>query len=696
MKRFFWRPYEQFLQYPALCMARRTNKTGGGNSSNSGSNSSSSNATSNSTDTTKSQDDSETKEKSPNQTSQGKNVEVPGVTDDYSVKFMQYASGQNKAGWQEGLDNAGEVDDEGNNLFDLFVPNQAVPYYINDKSKTGNVVKAYGETKDFPVLEFDLPKWGIEDYINERSRWVKGVNTLTSMPGFFYFKVFFKFDTSLGLFGGVMKNNQNIQIYPGTCAKRFLHEIVYGYRAERVHDRMLALHKFTYMLSQINSQYPWLIKKVNNLGSTFKRLTEQEDTEAERKIELVFSNEHTDMKLLNMLHLYRYICYDDINMKEVLPSNLRKFDMKIVLYHMPIRYVQTGIMTAKKLDFKTQYDKWKFGNPNTLEKVDKAVDVIGKTFNYLASKSLYFKYKRMHPENNDFSNMMSFHMITLHNCEFDVSTFNAYFDSAEITNEEPFSFNDITIGINYGRAYHHTMNEWNQYLFGSDGFYYNGLPSKDDGKSTHKNLHFKRLDALIDAYHTSGFNDQLAGQWHSLIDYSEKMITDALMTVNMEEYYAFEKGNIYGDVGPGSAYHEYKEQYDKNLSFGNLYGGVPPSQNPNPEAYFRLKYGELVGKKDLGAIYGGDNYPEEYNRDKWYYDSRNVKFGTDYGLKIPRPSELRPEDFFEEPRFIFPMEPLEWLKVKRTKTPDGWEEIKRMAKQFYKFPKINKNDVIKF
>lgn len=526
-----------------------------------------------------------------------KGMSAEDIMKDAEVRRIQQATEHNNKMWSnmdQTEQNGGQFGDGPNKDYDIYEIKAFTPVNLNSKVYD-NIYGQFGFYEDnikgissTNSLEFQLPNWGVEDYINERSMFLKGIHSVANEPGWFYFKPFFRFDTNFGLFGGVLQEHGRT-IFSGNCALRFFAEAKSAYFAERIYDRALALQKFTRLLSKINRQYPWLIKKVNNLGSTFKRFTDQEDLEAERKIELVFSAEQTDMKLLNLLHLYRYICYDDINAKCILPENLRKFDMMFVFYHVPLKYFQTGIMTANvRHDTQTK--------ENIYEKASK---VINTSFSSLTGMSNYYAYKRMHPDNGDFSNMMSFHMVTLHNCEFDASAFDAYFSAAEMSNETAFQVSEVTIPIKYGRAYHHTMNEWEQYLFGSDGFYYNG------GETiTQKNLHFKRLNALIEAEKSSQFYDPTSEQYKSLIDYAESVVMDGLRSMSMKEYYMYTKGNIYGDFGdPNSMYNVYKRNWLKGANYlkGNLFGGNSRGKSGGVEKFIETKMHDLAKHGKLGG-----------------------------------------------------------------------------------------------
>ena len=52
------------------------------------------------------------------------------------------------------------------------------------------------------------------------------------------------------------------------------------------------------------------------------------------------------MKLNTLFDLYRFACYDDIYKKEIIPENLRKFDMEILIMNIPLKYFQTAFTYA--------------------------------------------------------------------------------------------------------------------------------------------------------------------------------------------------------------------------------------------------------------------------------------------------------------------------------------------------------------
>lgn len=427
-----------------------------------------------------------------------------------------------------------------------------------------------------PRLQLEIPNYSVENYIEERAKWTKGITSVADEPGWFYFKIFFKFNTNYGLFGGVLRDTNAAAYFPSNCALKYLWAIDKYYTSDNVEDRIVALYKFTDMLSDICTNSPWLFKGVNGLGDAMK--IRQNDFSKDQKIEILFNDERTDMRIGSLLNLYKFLCYDDINCKEVLPENLRKFDMCISLFHVPIKYFQTGIMVANKKNLATGLFSGK------LAKIE---SIIEKTVNFLTTKAKYFKYKTMYPENGNFSNMFSFKLFTFSNCEIDIDSISKYLESSQIDNSTAFNLGKgMSLSIKYDRVYYSEMNEWNQFMFGSMGFEYNAYNEEfkerfikfpDDfglRRVQPKNYWLERLTSLKEAKEDALFYDKNAEQYKALIDYSESIITDGLMSMDMEDYYSFIKGNIYGGSALiNSPYWRSKMGALKHGSVkGNIYG----------------------------------------------------------------------------------------------------------------------------
>ena len=119
------------------------------------------------------------------------------------------------------------------------------------------------------------------------------------------------------------------------------------------------------------------------------------------------------MRLTSLFHLYQYACYDEINMKEIIPENLRKFNMGILVFNAPIRG-KSG----------KSGDKY-----NMIIIPDGDVDF------YVPSAKL----------------------IELRNCEFDYNSAKSAWSTLNTT-DEAFS-PEYTITINYDDAYESRYND---------------------------------------------------------------------------------------------------------------------------------------------------------------------------------------------------------------------------------------------
>ena len=260
-----------------------------------------------------------------------------------------------------------------------------------------------------------IPRWGYKDFINERVSWQKSLDSLTGEPGWFYFKIFFKFDTNYGLFPGILGPALQTTYGSQNSAINYLNMIdtTNSYR-NNIHYST-ALVKFVKTLSWINSFAPWFFKKITGMENA--NYLDLNEMNKERYIEIECSEDAVDMRLTTLMDLYRYFCYDHITQKEILPENLRKFDMSVVIFHTPLRYYHT------------------------------------------AGKSLTqgsFPYKSMHAD--EFSDRMSFRMVTFSGCEFDLASMTSI--PNELNNEKAFNIGQNRIKIRYNRAITTSLNEW--------------------------------------------------------------------------------------------------------------------------------------------------------------------------------------------------------------------------------------------
>lgn len=273
----------------------------------------------------------------------------------------------------------------------------------------------------------DVPAWGYKDFINERVSFQKGLDSIATQPAWLYFKLFFKFDSSYGLLGGIMKSSNGAKFAANNTAIQYLTRNL-NKTSDDMQGRRIALIKFVRSLSYISSNAPWFFKSVkdvnNALNMNLSNLT------AEKSIEIECSEEATDLRLLTLMDFYKYAAYDAVNQKEVLPENLRKFDLDIVVFQSPIRYLQTSTRDLK-----------------------------GRTT----------LYKNLNASN--MTDRMSFKLFSFQGCEIDYSTLNTMLPQS-FSNQMPFQ-STPTFKIKYDRVYQHNQNEFAKVLFGDSGFLWN-------------------------------------------------------------------------------------------------------------------------------------------------------------------------------------------------------------------------------
>lgn len=392
----------------------------------------------------------------------------------------------------------------GNNpKLDNLYKNAAILSTVNAYDSS-DIIKSLGATQidSHNQLRFAFPNFGVNEIMNDVSNWQRQLTHITGEPGYFYFKIFFNFDSHYGLLSNLLSDSVSDKKLYQNSAIFYLASIEDYYSREKIPHRMLALYKFGALLRTIQTDTPWFFKGVNGLD----KLNGLADVALgkERTIEIVCNTESVDMRLGTLFDLYKYATYDSINFKDILPSNLRKFDMSIITYHMPIKYLQTNIQ------------------------IKRITERSIKKENCINAKS-------MTPAGDDFSNVMSYKMYTFKNCEIvreslDTST------PGSLVNETAFNMGNNSIKISYDRVYEHRMNEWGQFMVGDTGFYYNefapdvyiGSGVLRDGSESYtinksqNNKHKERIDKILQV--NSG--DKFGTIKNILQDFTEYAIRD--------------------------------------------------------------------------------------------------------------------------------------------------------------------------
>lgn len=353
----------------------------------------------------------------------------------------------------------------------------------------------------------DVPAWGYKDFINERVSFQKGLDSIATQPAWLYFKLFFKFDSSYGLLGGIMRSSDGNKFAANNTAIQYLTRNWYKLN-DNMSARRKSLIKFVRSLSYISSYAPWFFKSVkdvnNALNMNLNNLT------AEKSIEIECSEEATDLRLLTLMDFYKYAAYDAINQKEILPENLRKFDLDIVVFQSPIRYLQTSTRDLK-----------------------------GRTT----------LYKNLNAAN--MTDRMSFKLFSFQGCEIDYSTLNTMLPQT-FSNQAPFQ-SSPAFKIKYDRVYQHNQNEFAKVLFGDSGFLWSQneatSPETINAESDdHENKRHKMMQYAIDNKY---YYNPASQTYKTLVDASESTISAAMMLIDGSAGL----GNLYGEAaGIGSTF----------------------------------------------------------------------------------------------------------------------------------------------
>ena len=423
-----------------------------------------------------------------------------------------------------------------------------------------------------------FPHYKISDYSNDIINWRKQINPYGS-KGFFFFKIFFNFRTNYGLLGGIL-NDSNESLSNTNTAYGYLRQIanLSMYKSENLGDRLKALQKFVNGLYVVSEKTPWFFKEVNNINNINDMPMIEEDFN-NQSIDIICSEESVDMRLGTLFNLYKFACYNSLRNKEIIPANLRRFEMSILFMHVPLRIHQA---------------RWK--------DLDKTV---------IPEKELNF--------NKDVTQIMSVKMLTFQNCEFDVKSMN---DVAEQTsNEIAFDLGKSTIKINYTRVFEHRINEWERFGFGQDGFIFD--MSEDDRPDG------DRLNKIASAIEQKYYAPR------QVYNYDPNKIRNREgIPVGTDNYFGRNVSSPESlTLRHNTTYYNKKLQDLRNIKFNsdNLYGNFTKVRS----IYYlnKLKAGK-EGTIDHGNIYGADYGRTgigQYRRNSDYLDEKlnRMKYGGD-------------------------------------------------------------------
>lgn len=271
------------------------------------------------------------------------------------------------------------------------------------------------ENATLPDISLFLPQWGYSDFMTERLNWQKGLSDIGGEPGWFYFRIFFHFNTAYGLFGGQLNASNGQKITNRTCAQSFFQLWSKHYPTLDMEKRSEALTTFCNMLNNISNNTPWFFQSITGMDKA--NIQSLNDPFKDNTIEIKCLEESIDIRLSTLFEYYKYACFDYINLKEILPENLRKFDMSVVVFGVPIRYLDTH----SKINGKE------------------------------------FRSRTMRGDSSNESNKMTMSMYTFKECEFDIENMTEPLIS-DMSNQHAFQNNNISIKIKYNKVFNYKQN----------------------------------------------------------------------------------------------------------------------------------------------------------------------------------------------------------------------------------------------
>ena len=383
-------------------------------------------------------------------------------------------------------------------------------------------------------------------------------------PVTFYYKLFFYFDTAVGntpatrllgldyddlsltgsrygdseledlkflsnLHSGIpVDNGAGTQNNVSNSAINFLLQNCEYERAEKL------LH-FIKLLSDISSYEPWQFQTIQGVDESLKRPYFSEGNfaieEARKALTIKCLPEGYNSRIGTLMDLYRDICFSYYWRKEIVPDNLRKFDMGLFIFSQPVRRFHIG---------DNSYSYYEIPKKHQSDDAD-------TTDNKYYSSVKYIEFQ---------------------NCEFDYnSTASSYTDlnNADGKTIEP------EIKIFYDSAYEMRYNEFLMRVIGDMVFQDTDFDCKSELYQTDDNVVKSRLKEKSRKYESYHIGDK---ENNPILDFLKgtklgKRVTSVANNFSVENFV----GNATKDVvalGTGPIYAERNKL--RKIALGNLNG----------------------------------------------------------------------------------------------------------------------------
>lgn len=166
-------------------------------------------------------------------------------------------------------------------------------------------------------------------------------------PGTFFFKVMFYFNNpgsdnefTSNLLGLTDSSGQIEYDSKNNAELEYSHNTAFNFLMMNAeYERANYLKEFIYLLSDISSSTPWYFQSIEGLDTAQERayLKDFKFDGESKSITIKCLEDSIDTRISTLLSLYRSACFSHVWKKEIVPANLRKFDMGVYIFQTPIK-----------------------------------------------------------------------------------------------------------------------------------------------------------------------------------------------------------------------------------------------------------------------------------------------------------------------------------------------------------------------
>ena len=295
-----------------------------------------------------------------------------------------------------------------------------------------------------------------------------GEFNLLDTPGTKYFKIFFYFNNGdsetpleVSKSTGLLAPTWDVSPTPNDSTY-YQYNSAWSYlKMNREDERADQLVKFVNLLSNISSQSPWYFSEITGLDSALERkqVIDFKWEEERKKISIKCLPDAYDNRIGTLLDLYRSIVWSWQMKREVLPSNLRKFDMGIFIFNDPIaNFSVLYNYNANQTTDEILLDKNEYGRDIKKNLKNRKIRESGSEDMITIKRDKKDIPKRRYSVIGEDENSYrsSYKYIEFHNCEIDYNSSKSGLSTLNKKEGVPFEY---TIDISFDDCYEHQFNE---------------------------------------------------------------------------------------------------------------------------------------------------------------------------------------------------------------------------------------------